>query len=57
MRLLAFAPVLTLLLIAASAPAQPQRQPLDDALKQARAEQAAAEAATAELERVRGRSA
>jgi len=35
----------------ASAPAQPQRQPLQEALQQARAEQASAEAETAKLER------
>jgi septal ring factor EnvC (AmiA/AmiB activator) len=54
MRLFAFAPVLTLLFLAASAPAQPQLQPLDDALKAARAEQSAAEAATANLEKAAG---
>lgn len=51
MRLIALAALLSPLLVAASAPAQPQRQPLNDALKQARAEQAAAEAATAKLEK------
>ena len=51
MRPTAFAPVLALVLLAASAPAERQQQPLDDALKQARAEQAAAEAATARLEK------
>ena len=43
-------------LLAASAPAQPQSQPLDDQLKQARAEQAAAEAQTAKLEQAAARS-
>jgi septal ring factor EnvC (AmiA/AmiB activator) len=38
-------------LLAASAPAQPDAQPLDQALREARAEQASAEAETARLER------
>ena len=50
----AFAPVLTLLLLAASAPAQPQQQPLDNALKEARKEQSTAEAATARFEKAAG---
>src|SRR5689334_3171830 len=43
-------------LLAASAPAQPQGQPLDDQLKQARAEQVAAEAETAKLEQTAARA-
>ena len=39
-------------LIAASAPATPPASPLDDALRQARAEQASAEAETARLEKI-----
>jgi septal ring factor EnvC (AmiA/AmiB activator) len=39
------------LLLAASGPAQPQEQPLDEAVRQARAEQASAEAETARLEK------
>jgi septal ring factor EnvC (AmiA/AmiB activator) len=54
MRLIALACLLSPLFLAASAPAQPQRQPLDEALKQARAQQAAAEAATARLEKAAG---
>jgi septal ring factor EnvC (AmiA/AmiB activator) len=49
-RPVAFSALLAMLLLAASAPAQPQVQPLDQALKQARAEQAKAEAETAKLE-------
>ena len=39
-------------LVVASAPAQPQPSPLQQALNQAQAEQAAAEAQTARLEKV-----
>ena len=53
MRLLASATLLTpLFLLAASAPAQPQLQPLDQALKAARAEQASAEAQTGRLQKM-----
>lgn len=47
----AFAP-----LLAASAPAAPQGQPLDDALKQARSEEASAEAETARLQNLASRA-
>lgn len=50
MRLRSSAILLTPLLLAASAPAAQVTMPVDNALRQARAEQAAAEAATAELE-------
>jgi septal ring factor EnvC (AmiA/AmiB activator) len=52
----ALAILLMPLLLAASAPAQPQAQPLDDALRQARAEQASAEAETARLEQIAGKA-
>lgn len=51
MRPLALPALMATLLVAASAPAKPQEQPLDQALKQARAEQTRAEAETARLER------
>ena len=54
MRLLALVCLLSPLLLATSVPAQPQQQTLDEALKQARAEQAAADAATARLEKAAG---
>lgn len=54
MRLIALASLLSPLLLAASAPAQPKQPPLDDSLKRARSEQAAAEAATARLEKAAG---
>ena len=50
MRAIAFALLLTPLL-AASAPAQPQPEPLEQAVKEAQAEQAAAETETARLEK------
>lgn len=50
MRLLAFALLLTPLL-AASAPAQPQRQPLEQAIEDARGERTAAESETLRLEK------
>lgn len=53
MRRFALALLLTPLL-AGSAPAQPQPEPLQQALQQARAEQASAEAETARLDRVAG---
>jgi len=43
-------------LVAASAPAQPQAEPLDNQLKEARAEQAAAEAEAAKLEQMAARA-
>jgi septal ring factor EnvC (AmiA/AmiB activator) len=43
-------------LLAASAPAQPQRQPLEQAVRQAQAEQATAEAETARLETIASRA-
>ena len=43
-------------LLAASAPAQPQAEPLDNQLKQARAEQAAAEAEAAKLQQTAARA-
>ena len=43
-------------LLAASAPARPQAQPLDDQLKQARAEQVAAEGEAAKLEQAAARA-
>ncbi|HEY7006499.1 MAG TPA: peptidoglycan DD-metalloendopeptidase family protein [Sphingomicrobium sp.] len=46
-----FAALLLIPLIAASAPAVPQAQPLDNALKQAKAEQASAQKETARLEK------
>ena len=49
MKRLAIALLLTPL-IAASAPAEPEAQPLEQALREARAEQASAEAETARLE-------
>ena len=52
MRPLAFATLLMPLLVAASAPARPAAQPLDQALKAARAEQASAEAEEARLGRI-----
>jgi septal ring factor EnvC (AmiA/AmiB activator) len=52
MRPVAFAALLMPLLVAASAPAQPAAEPLDQALKAARAEQASAEAEAARLGRV-----
>ena len=51
MRPLIFASIVAPLLVAASAPLQPAAGPLDQRLRQARAEQAAAEAETARLER------
>src|SRR5690348_10577318 len=53
MRRLLF-PLLFAPLIAASAPATPQASPLDEALRQARAEQTSAEAETARLEKIAG---
>jgi septal ring factor EnvC (AmiA/AmiB activator) len=50
-RLIGFTVLLTPLLLAASGTAQPQSQPLDEAVRRARAEQASAEAETARLER------
>ena len=55
MRLVALALLLTPLL-AASAPAQPQRQPLEQKVRQAQAEQATAEAETARLEKIASRA-
>ena len=43
-------------LLAASAPAQPQAEPLDNRLRQARAEQAAAEAEAAKLQQTAARA-
>jgi septal ring factor EnvC (AmiA/AmiB activator) len=51
MRLLPCAILLTPLVLAASAPRQPQASPLEQSLQQARAEQASAEAETARLEK------
>lgn len=51
MRLLPCAILLSPLLVAASAPAQPQGPTLDQQIEQARAEQASAEARTAQLEK------
>ena len=56
MRAPASALILVGLLIAGSAPAQPQAEPLELQLKRAQAEQAAAEAQTARLEREAGRA-
>jgi septal ring factor EnvC (AmiA/AmiB activator) len=52
MRPIAIAPLIALL--AASAPAQPQGEPLEKAVEAARAEQASAEAETARLEKAAG---
>jgi septal ring factor EnvC (AmiA/AmiB activator) len=54
MRAAAFVPIVALLVVAGSAPAQPQGEPLDRALQRARAEQGAAEAEAARLERIAG---
>jgi septal ring factor EnvC (AmiA/AmiB activator) len=55
MKLVALALLLTPFL-AASAPAQPQRQPLEQKVRQAQAEQASAEAETARLEKIASRA-
>lgn len=55
MRFIGLALLLTPL-VAASAPAQPQRQPLEQKVRQAQAQQATAEAETARLEKIASRA-